>query len=127
MQLNNGDTDSCIKFGKDALKNAQKENVGLLCDKNLWDIVPCLLDKRRKGRAKKLSLACAREFNQTQDRVAFAEMVKICLTGSVSRLNIDRSKSLLALCNQIKGDNMIKDEQTSINSLMEKAKVMVIM
>lgn len=83
--------------------------------------------KGEKEELKKLSLACAKEFNLTQDRVAFAEMVKICLTGSVSRLNIDRSKSLLALCNQIKGDNLIKDEQTSITSLMEKAKVMTIM
>jgi hypothetical protein len=54
-------------------------------------------------------------------------MVKICLTGTLAKLNIDRSKSLVTLVHQLKEKNSIKDDGQSLYGLMEKARGTVVM
>lgn len=54
-------------------------------------------------------------------------MVKICLTGTLAKLNIDRSKALVTLVHQLKEKNSIKDDVQSLNGLMEKARGTVVM
>lgn len=54
-------------------------------------------------------------------------MVKICLTGTLAKLNIDRSKSLVDLVHQLNEKNAIKDESQSLHGLMERAKAAVVM
>ena len=42
-----------------------------------------------------MSLRCASKFNSTRNTITFEQMVRICTTGAIAKLTIDKSRVLL--------------------------------
>jgi hypothetical protein len=129
LELNNGSTDNCIRLARDALRNAQKIPTNREGETmKIFEVLCRAYEiKGEKEELRKLGAQCAKDFNQTQSRSIYAEMVKICLAGTIAKLSSDKSRALLTLADKIKSELGLKDESETLNELMQKAGSIVVM
>jgi hypothetical protein len=54
-------------------------------------------------------------------------MIKICLTGAIAKLSLDRSRSLLTLVEKLQEEHGIISENEALEKLMERSKYTIVM
>lgn len=128
LYLNGGDINLCIDYGNRSLTESEGIPIREYYLLKTYEIMCRAYEiNDDKDELRKLSLKCAKAFNNTEKSYVFSEMVKIGLTGTITKLSKDKSKAMLKLALKMDEDGDLRSEEESVKKLMDMAKHMVVM